>query len=242
MHPLIKQYEGLLPPYSLYFVELLSSVLTSPQFLPHELVESVLPTSITESTAALSDPATHALELAHALTFRSSGLGSSLFAAHPSPKSLDAVKALAASAFTKGNVAATGTCVDPAQLSQLVENHLASLPSGAAALSGSSQYFGGETRVDAHGSGQAIFVGFGVPGAAPELAALHAHLDTTPTLKWAAGSSPLAGTGAVPVYVPYSDAALFGVLVRAETAAEAEQGRQGCGIGVENGCERVGCG
>ncbi|KAG9092006.1 ubiquinol-cytochrome c reductase core subunit 1 [Ceratobasidium sp. 370] len=207
-----------------YFVELLSSVLTSPQFLPHELTESVLPNAIAESTAALSDPATHALELAHALAFRSSGLGSSLFATHPSPKSLDAVKALAASAFTKGNVAVIGTGVDPAQLSQLVEKHLASLPSGAAAPGGSSQYFGGETRADAHGAGQAVFVGFGAPGAAPELAALHAHLDTTPALKWAAGSSPLTGTGAVPVYVPYSDAALFGVLVRAGTAAEASEG------------------
>ncbi|KAG8690457.1 ubiquinol-cytochrome c reductase core subunit 1 [Ceratobasidium sp. 395] len=209
-----------------YFVELLSSVLTSSQFLPHELTESVLPTSIAESTAALEDPATRALELAHALAFRSSGLGSSLFAVHPSLKSLDAVKALASSAFTKGNVAVIGTGVDSAKLSQLVEKHLASLPSGAGAPSsgGSSQYFGGETRADVHGAGQAVFVGFGAPGAAPELAALHAHLDTTPALKWTAGSSPLAGTGAVPVYVPYSDAALFGVLVRAGTAAEASEG------------------
>ncbi|KAG8739201.1 ubiquinol-cytochrome c reductase core subunit 1 [Ceratobasidium sp. 414] len=150
-----------------YFVELVSSVLTSPQFLLHKLTETVLPTSIAESTAALSDPATHALELAHALAFRSSGLGSSF---------------------------------------------------------GSSQYFGGETRVDAHGSGQATFVRFGVPGAAPKLAALHAHLNRTPALKWVAGSSPLAGIGTVPVYVPYSDAAMFGVLVRADTAAEASKG------------------
>ncbi|KAG9087199.1 ubiquinol-cytochrome c reductase core subunit 1 [Ceratobasidium sp. UAMH 11750] len=107
---------------------------------------------------------------------------------------------------------------------QLIEKHLAGLPSGAAAPGGSTQYFGGETRADAHGSGQAIFLGFGAPGAAPELAALHAHLDTTPALKWTAGSSPLAGAGATPVYVPYSDAALFGVLVRAGTAAEASEG------------------
>ncbi|KAG8743768.1 ubiquinol-cytochrome c reductase core subunit 1 [Ceratobasidium sp. 414] len=210
---------------------LVSSVLTSPQFLLHKLTETVLPTSIAESTAALSDSATHALELAHALAFRSSGLGSPLFAAHPSPKSLDA---LAASAFTKGNVVVTGTGVDPPQLSQLVENHLASLPSGATAPGGSSQYFGGETRVDAHGFGQARFVGFGAPGAAHKLAALHAHLDTTPALKWVAGSSPLAGIGAAPVCVPYSDAALFGVLVRAETAAEASKGVKATVSGLKN--------
>ncbi|KAG8782021.1 ubiquinol-cytochrome c reductase core subunit 1 [Ceratobasidium sp. 428] len=212
--------------YKPYFVELLSSVLTSSQFLPHELTESVLPASIAESTTALQDPATRTLKLAHALAFRSLGLGSSLFAVHPSLKSLDAVKALASSAFTKGNVAVIGTGVDSAKLSQLVEKHLASLPSGAGAPSsgGSSRYFGGETRADVHGAGQAVFIGFGAPGAAPELAALHAHLDTTPALKRTAGSSLLAGTGAVPVYVPYSDAALFGVLVRAGTAAEASEG------------------
>lgn len=208
--------------YRPYFVELLASVLTSPQFLPHELAESVLPNALAESTAALSDPATHALELAHALAFRSSGLGSSLFASHASPKSLDAVKALAASAFTKGNVAVIGTGVDPTKLSQLVEKYLSGLPAtGAAASGGSTQYFGGETRVASHGAGQAIFIGFGAPGSSPELAALHAHLDTTPAVKWTDGSSPLAGTGATPVYVPYSDAALFGILVRAGTAAEA---------------------
>jgi len=208
-----------------YFVELLSSVLTSPEFLPHELTEAVLPTAVAESTAALSDPATHALELAHAIAFRSSGLGSSLFAAHPSSKSLDAVKALAASAFTKGNVAVIGTGIDPAKLSQLVEKHLASLPSGgAASAGGSTQYFGGESRVAAYGGGQAVFVGFGAPGASPELAVLQAYLDTTPAIKWTAGTSPLAGTGASPVYVPYSDAALFGVLVRTGSAAEATEG------------------
>lgn len=203
------------------FVDVLSSVLTSSQFLPHELNEAVVPNATAETTTALSDPATHALELAHAIAFRSSGLGSSLFAAHPSSKSLDAVKALAASAFTKNNVAVIGTGIDTTKLSKLVEKHLAGLPAGGSALSGgSSQYFGGETRVSAHGSGSAVFVGFGAPGASPELAVLQAYLDTTPAVKWTAGSSPLAGINATPVYIPYSDAALFGVLVKGATAAE----------------------
>lgn len=210
--------------YRPFFVDLLASVLTSSQFLPHELNEAVLPNAFAESSAALADPSTHALELAHALAFRSSGLGSSLFASHPPPKTLEVVKSFAASAFTKGNVAVIGTGVDPTKLSQLVEKHFAGLPSGSAtSAGGATQYFGGETRVESNGGGQAVFVGFGAPGYSPELAALHAHLNTTPSLKWTQGTSPLAGTGATAVYIPYSDAALFGILVNGATAPEVGQ-------------------
>ncbi|CAE6467621.1 unnamed protein product [Rhizoctonia solani] len=203
-----------------YFVELLSSVIASPQFLPYELTEAVIPSTIAESTAALADPATQALELAHAIAFRSTGLGASLFAQHPSPTNLDGVKQFAASAFTKGNVAVVGTGIDASKLSQLVSKHLAGLPSaGAGTKSSSSQYFGGETRVGAH-DGNAVFIGFGASAASPELAVLHSYLDTTPAVKWTAGSSPLAGTGAIPVYIPYSDAALFGVLVTGNNIAQ----------------------
>ncbi|KAH7333643.1 LuxS/MPP-like metallohydrolase [Rhizoctonia solani] len=203
-----------------YFVELLSSVIASPQFLPHEFAEAVIPSSVAESTAALADPSTQALELAHTIAFRSTGLGASLFSEHPSPKSLDALKQFAASAFTKGNVAVIGTGIDASKLSQLVSKHLAGLPSAGAGTKGSSsQYFGGETRVGSHG-GNAVFIGFGAPAASPELAVLQAHLDATPAVKWTTGTSPLAGTGAVPVYIPYSDAALFGVLVTGKNVAE----------------------
>ncbi|KAG8687417.1 ubiquinol-cytochrome c reductase core subunit 1 [Ceratobasidium sp. 423] len=201
-----------------YFVEVLSSVLTSTQFLTHELNEAVIPSTVAESTAALANPATQALEIAHAIAFRSTGLGASLFAQHPTPKSLDAIKQLAASAFTKDNVAVIGTGIDASKLSQLVSKHLAGLPAGAGAKGSSSRYFGGESRVGGH-DGNAVFIGFGAPAASPELAALQAHLDATPAVKWTAGTSPLAGTGAVPVYIPYSDAALFGVLVTGSNVA-----------------------
>ncbi|KAB5593745.1 Ubiquinol-cytochrome C reductase complex core protein [Ceratobasidium theobromae] len=202
------------------FVELLSSVVTSPKFLPHELNEAVLPSTATESTIALGDPGIYALELAHAVAFRSTGLGSSLFVDHPPSNALDAVKAFAASAFTKSNIAVIGTGIDHAKLSKLVEKHLSGLaPSASSTKAGSSQYFGGETRVGAHGHGHAAFIGFGAPGGvSPDLAVLHAHLDATPALKWTHGLSPLAGTSAEPVYLEYSDAALFGVLVKGETA------------------------
>ncbi|CUA71547.1 ubiquinol-cytochrome c reductase core subunit 2 [Rhizoctonia solani] len=202
-----------------YFVELLSSVVASPQFLPYELTEAVIPTSVAESTTALADPATQALELAHAIAFRSTGLGAPLFAQHPSLNQLDGVKQFAASAFTKGNIAVIGTGIDASNLSRLVSAHLDKLPSGGAnTKQSSSQYFGGETRISAHG-GNAVFIGFGAPAASPELAVLQSHLDPAPAVKWTLGSSPLAGTGAVPVYIPYSDAALFGVLVTGKNVA-----------------------
>jgi ubiquinol-cytochrome c reductase core subunit 2 len=62
------------------------------------------------------------------------------------------------------------------------------------------------------------FVGFGhTGGASGALAALAAHLDPAPSVKWGAGSSPLAGHAARAVYLPYSDAGLVGVLLQAPT-------------------------
>ncbi|KAF8679790.1 LuxS MPP-like metallohydrolase [Rhizoctonia solani] len=203
-----------------HFVDLLSSVVTSTQFLPHEFAEDVVPHSIAETTAALANPSAQALELAHTIAFRSTGLGASLFAQHPSKNDLEALKEFAKSAFTKSNVAVIGTGIDSSKLSELVSKHLGGLPSsaGAGTKGSSSQYFGGETRVGSQG-GNAVFIGFGAPAGSPELSALQAHLDGTPSVKWSTGSSPLAGTGAVPVYIPYSDAALFGVLVSGNNVA-----------------------
>ncbi|ELU37526.1 ubiquinol-cytochrome C reductase complex core protein 2 [Rhizoctonia solani AG-1 IA] len=203
-----------------HFVDLLSSVVTSTQFLPHEFAEDVVPHSIAETTAALVNPSAQALELAHTIAFRSTGLGASLFAQHPSKNDLEALKEFAKSAFTKSNVAVIGTGIDSSKLSELVSKHLGGLPSsaGAGTKGSSSQYFGGETRVGSQG-GNAVFIGFGAPAASPELSALQAHLDGAPSVKWSTGSSPLAGTGTVPVYIPYSDAALFGVLVSGNNVA-----------------------
>ncbi|KAF8762037.1 LuxS MPP-like metallohydrolase [Rhizoctonia solani] len=187
-----------------HFVDLLSSVVTSTQFLPHEFAEDVVPHSIAETTAALANPSAQALELAHTIAFRSTGLGASLFAQHPSKNDLEALKEFAKSAFTKSNVAVIGTGIDSSKLSELVSNIWAAclLPLERAPR-----------------GGNAVFIGFGAPAGSPELSALQAHLDGTPSVKWSTGSSPLAGTGAVPVYIPYSDAALFGVLVSGNNVA-----------------------
>lgn len=176
------------------------------------------------------DSATTAIELAHGLAFRS-GLGSSLFASpHHSVTESD-VKSFAASAFTKGNIAVLGTGISQSALTQLVDASLAkvaSSPGAAAASSSASSYFGGETRVQAHGL-QTVFVAFGVSGAPPaELAALHAHLSTAPSVKWSQGLSPLTtsiphGTSVTPVYLPYSDATLFGLLVQGQNANDVKE-------------------
>ena len=63
-----------------------------------------------ESAEAESTPAIRAVDIAHALAFRT-GLGNSLFApAHThAPVSAEDVQAFAASAFTAGNVAVLGS-------------------------------------------------------------------------------------------------------------------------------------
>jgi len=180
-----------------------------------------------ESTAAASNPGTHAIELAHALAFRS-GLGSSLFASQHSAVTVEDIKAYASSAFSKGNVAVLGTGIDQAVLTKLVEKAFASASAGSAPSSSASTYHGGETRVASHGGPQTVFIGYGVSGPSdPAIAALSAHLSPEPSLKWSKGLSPLAGapadTSIQSVYLPYSDATLFGLLVQGTTAASVRE-------------------
>ena len=138
-----------------FFVDVLSSFLTSAKFTRYELSETVGPVCEAETTAALHDPATHALELAHALAFRN-GLGNSIFATPGHHVSADDVKAFAQSVFGAGNVAVLGTGIDAGALEKLLEQALGKVASAAAPASKPSSYFGGETvcsstRTMAHG-------------------------------------------------------------------------------------------
>lgn len=140
----------------------------------------------------------------------------------------DDIKSFAASAFSKGNVAVLGTGIDQATLSKLVEKTLGSSASASAPSSSPSTYFGGETRVESHGAPQTIFIGYGVAGPTdPALAALASHLSPEPSLKWSKGLSPLAelpvGTSVQSVYLPYSDATLFGLLIQGSTTASVKE-------------------
>ncbi|OBZ74636.1 Cytochrome b-c1 complex subunit 2, mitochondrial [Grifola frondosa] len=210
-----------------FFVDVLSSFLTSAKLTRHELTEWVGPVCEAESAAAFSNPATRAIELAHALAFRS-GLGSSLFASAGTHVSAEDVKAFAASVFGAGNVAVLGTGINPATLQKLLEKSLGSISKTAAPASPASSYFGGETRLDAHGGPETVFIGFGSTGApSAELAVLAAHLDPTPSVKWSQGLSPIAagvpaGASVQAVLFPYSDATLFGLLVQGATTADVK--------------------
>ncbi|QRW26353.1 ubiquinol-cytochrome C reductase core subunit 2 [Rhizoctonia solani] len=185
-----------------HFVDLLSSVVTSTQFLPHEFAEDVVPHSIAETTAALANPSAQALELAHTIAFRSTGLGASLFAQHPSKNDLEALKEFAKSAFTKSNVAVIGTGIDSSKLSELVSKHLSGLPSfaGAGTKGSSSQYFGGETGLGRRVGTRCLSA----------LVLLLGHLNYRP-------SNPIST--ALPRIYPILDAALFGVLVSGNNVA-----------------------
>lgn len=208
-------------------MDLLTSFVTSAKFTRHEFQEYVIPVLESESNAAVSDPATHAIELAHAIAFRS-GLGSSLFASPHSAVTAEDIKTFAASAFSRDNIAVLGTGIDQSTLSRLVEKALSSASSAPAPSSSPSSYFGGETRVESHGGLQTVFIGHGVAGPSdPAIAALSAYLSPEPSLKWSKGLSPLAelpqGTSVQAVYLPYSDATLFGLLVQSTTTTGVKQ-------------------
>lgn len=213
-----------------YFVDVLSSFIASARYTRHEFTEYVMPIVESESTAASEDPATKAVEVAHTLAFRS-GLGSSLFASsHPSFTAED-VKSFATSAFNSSNIAVLGTGIDQATLAKLVEKSLGKLEStsSTAATSPKSTYFGGETRIESSHGPQTVFIGFGTAGVpSADLAALSAHISPQPAVKWSQGISSIAatspaGTSVQTVYLPYSDATLFGLLVQGRTAAEVKE-------------------
>lgn len=207
-------------------MDVLSSFITSAKFTRHELLESVAPVCASESIAAASNPATRAIELAHALAFRT-GLGAPLLSTEHGHVDTELVKSYASSVFGKGNIAVLGTGISQDALTKLVEKSLTSLSASATPSTSPSSYFGGETRVDAHGATETVFLGFGTAGSpAPELAVLAAHLDPQPSVKWSEGTSPITGiplgASVKSVYLPYSDATLFGLLVQGQTAEDVK--------------------
>ncbi|KAJ6518668.1 Metalloenzyme, LuxS/M16 peptidase-like protein [Mycena sanguinolenta] len=205
-----------------FFVKVLASVIASSKYYRHDYEELVLPTMQSEVHDLHRDPATLAVEVAHALAFRN-GLGASLFATAHTPVTATDVEQFAASAFAKGNFAVLGTGISQSALSSLVEHAFASSKSASGPSTAPTAYFGGENRFESHGTPQTIFIGFGAAGVpSPELAALAAHIDPNPSVKWAKSASPiLAGENisAQAVYLPYSDAALVGLLIQGPTAA-----------------------
>ncbi|KIJ58370.1 hypothetical protein HYDPIDRAFT_102804 [Hydnomerulius pinastri MD-312] len=209
-----------------YFTSLLTSIVTTPKFLPHEYTEYVLPVVADESTAASQSPSTLALEAAHALAFRT-GLGAPLFAGPHTSVSLESVKAFAKEAFTSGNIAVVGTGIDSARLAELVDKALAeaSLPTSAPSTSTPSKYFGGSTRIDSHSGPQTVFIGFGTTTPSAVLSVISAHVAPAPSLKYPA--APRAPASVTAVHLPYSDAVLSGVLVQGPDAQSVKEAAKG---------------
>ncbi|TFK19647.1 ubiquinol-cytochrome C reductase complex core protein 2 [Coprinopsis marcescibilis] len=211
-----------------FFLDVLTSYITSAKFTRHEFEEYVAPLIENDSAVAHSDPAIQAIELAHAIAFRQ-GLGASLYSPSHAPLSVTDVKEYAASVFNKGNVAVIGTGIDQATLSSLVDKAFANAAAASTPSTASTTYFGGENRIPAHGGQQTLFIGFGQAGApSAELATLAAHLSPSPSVKWSKGLSPLAaalpeGSSVQSVYLPYSDGSLVGLLVQGSSPAAVKE-------------------
>ncbi len=216
-----------------YFLSLFAQVLSSTKFTAHEYTELVLPVVQAEWIGHVASPSTLAFDVAHTLAFRR-GLGNSLYASPTSPVSIDQVKAYAKQAFAKDNISVLGTGISAGALEKAVGSAFGS--SGAAGGGGGlqtsgAQYFGGEQRVplDVHsaaGAQPTMIIAYGATGAShADLSVLSHLLGGTSSLKWAPGASPLSlaadkisGASAKAFVLPYSDAALFGVVVSAPTS------------------------
>ncbi|KAG6379971.1 hypothetical protein JVT61DRAFT_10543 [Boletus reticuloceps] len=120
-----------------FFTSVLTSILATPKFLPHEYMEYVLPVVRDEATPSSQLPSAVAVEAAHALAFHT-GLGASLFCS--------------LQVFTSGNVTAIGTGINSARLAELVDSALAdaALPTSSPITAMPSKYFGGSMRISLH--------------------------------------------------------------------------------------------
>jgi len=208
-----------------FFVDVLASFLTSARFTRHEFEDYVRPLVSFDTRTASSSSLARLLEAAHVIAFRS-GLGSSLFAPDHLHFGVEEVKTFAQRAFVKDNVAVVGTNIEAAALNKLVDASFADVGAVNEVIeTPASHYFGGETRLEAaHDGLQTVFIGFGTTNVSTsaELATLAAHMSTTSSVKWARGLSPIVqaipeGTSVQSMYLPYSDAGLFGLVVSGRT-------------------------
>lgn len=196
-----------------------------------------MPTIESESTAALSDPTSLALDIVHNLAFRR-GLGYSLYASPHTPISAEDVKSYAQQAYAKSNIAVLGGGISTEALSKSVQAAFGSgSASGAPTLQTvSSQYYGGEQRLplDTHVNPFAqptVVIGFGTTSSAtPELKVLANLLGGKTSVKWGTGTSPLAqvvekvpGAAVEAKVHSYSDASLFTISITAPTSQSITQ-------------------
>jgi ubiquinol-cytochrome c reductase core subunit 2 len=139
------------PLFRPFFVDVLTSFVTSAKLNLPEFTEYVAPLIEADTQTASHDPATQALEAAHALAFRH-GLGQSLFAPAHHSLSIGDIRSFATSVLSKNNIAVLGTGIDQGTLKRLVEAGLDGAPSSPSVVAPPSKYFGGETRLESRGT------------------------------------------------------------------------------------------
>ncbi|EFP74774.1 uncharacterized protein PGTG_00730 [Puccinia graminis f. sp. tritici CRL 75-36-700-3] len=199
-----------------YFAEVLGDVISCSKFTRHEFHEEALPGAQAEYEQAQTDGSIVALEQAHQVAFRQ-GLGNPLLMDPKMGGSQEAMEEYGRQRFGRAREQTiVGTGIEGGRLTELVEQFFGSSSGEGSAPSPKSSYHGGEARITRgeEGSGRLV-IGFkGSP--APEYTVLQHLLGSEPaSIKWAAGSGPLAGLPVRAFNLGYSDIALFGFLVSA---------------------------
>jgi ubiquinol-cytochrome c reductase core subunit 2 len=217
-----------------------------PKLSPHELHETVTPICAMETTQVSSHPPTTALELAHRVAFRNSGLGNSLFASADEPVSVAQVSKFFYEATRKNPITLIGTGLNHQKLENIAEsffgrelNHdlteeeQSSSVQSSEAYSSKSKLYGGEERqpIDLHLLPQinpTMLISFGslsttLSNSPAEAAVIPHLLGGVSSIKWAPSSSPLSksvasveGSYARAHTSIYSDASLLNIEVQAE--------------------------
>mgnify|MGYP002713561787 FL=1 len=216
-----------------HFIELLANVVGNGKYCRHEFNEDVIPSMVADSEQASQDPVALGMDALFSYAYRSRGVGSSLFASPSSPVTVEAVRAYAAQAMNKSNLAIVSSGLSDATLRSLVSKHFENVPAGSALKAAPSKYYGGDCRAamtDAHGHGLPVdhfflaFEGVSRVNAAP-LFVLESLLGGNSSVKWSAGLSPLSqitGAKAHAFNISLQDTGLFGIHVIAPSAKVSE--------------------
>jgi len=208
-----------------FFMDLLADVAYNTAHNPYE-ANNVNHLISVESDRAFENPEAVINEALHKVAFRA-GLGNSLFAIPRNVNTAD-VKKFGQSATSFGNkIAIVGSGVDASELEQVSNAVLSKRFVGGSSgevTTQPSNYFGGESRIDASSSEGHVAVAYptGPLNSAHDFAAqvLKAHLGGEPATKYGLGASPLSKVGSKTsasiksFAFNYSDAGLFGVRIR----------------------------
>lgn len=183
-----------------------------------------------QTAASLADPSTVVMDKLHQIAFRT-GLGNSLFATNNALDGLNRADLAnhAQKYFTTDRISVVGSGVEHSELKALVETALQNIViSQAATKDSQSIYYGGEARIEAGPSSNAIYaVAYpGTPYSSSDYSAslvLKALLDGSKRVKWgssyagALGAASTESTSSTVFAHSYSDSGLIGFVVEGST-------------------------